>query len=162
MIRLANRMDAGNILAQSTIPIGPTETAGELHDRLAEDGVALANQTIALAGGTAVESPQDESRATTAPRMSRAEAHIDFTRPDQTAQAICQRIRGTWPWPGCHFHLLDAAGDRFPALPSPGPFRPLRMNPAGIPARLRPISPSPPPTNTPSRSNNSALMAAGL
>ncbi len=111
IIRLAARMDSGAILAQSEIPIGPAETAGELHDRLAQDGVALVLQTIRdLARGTATESPQDESLATIAPRMSRADAHVDFASPDQTADAVCRRIRGTWPWPGCHFQLLDATG----------------------------------------------------
>ena len=38
IIRLANNMDAGAVLAQSSVPIGELETAGELHDRLAEDG----------------------------------------------------------------------------------------------------------------------------
>jgi methionyl-tRNA formyltransferase len=111
VIRLAPRMDAGAVLTQSLIRIGPAETAGELHDRLAEDGVPLVLQTArALADGTAVESPQDESLATIAPRMSRADARIEFAHPDQTADAICRRICGTWPWPGCHFQLLDAAG----------------------------------------------------
>src|SRR3954469_19542920 len=38
VIRLAQRMDAGAVLAQSHVPIGELETAGELHDRLAADG----------------------------------------------------------------------------------------------------------------------------
>jgi methionyl-tRNA formyltransferase len=111
IIRLAPRMDAGPILAQSTVAIGPNETAGELHDRLAQDGVALVLQTARdLATGDAVESPQDESLATIAPKMSRADTRIDFAPSDQTADAVARRIRGTWPWPGCQFQLVDAAG----------------------------------------------------
>src|SRR5207248_7066983 len=41
VIRLAQKMDAGAILGQSELPIGETETAGELHDRLAADGAML-------------------------------------------------------------------------------------------------------------------------
>jgi methionyl-tRNA formyltransferase len=111
IIRLAPRMDSGAILNQSLIPIGPAETAGELHDRLAQDGAPLVLQTMRdLTNGTAIETPQDDSRATIAPRLSRSDAQIDFNHPDQTADVICRRLRGTWPWPGCHFHLLDAAG----------------------------------------------------
>src|SRR4051794_36234840 len=47
IIRLAPKMDAGAILAQSSIPIGELETAGELHDRLAEDGAPLMLDTLA-------------------------------------------------------------------------------------------------------------------
>jgi len=56
IIRVAERMDAGAILAQSSVPIGELETAGELHDRLAEDGVSLAMEVInQLERGTAIE-----------------------------------------------------------------------------------------------------------
>src|SRR5205085_4330160 len=37
VIRLAQKMDSGPILAQSSLEIGGLETAGELHDRLADD-----------------------------------------------------------------------------------------------------------------------------
>ena len=68
VIRLAQKMDAGAVLAQSELRIGELETAGELHDRLSEDGVALVLEVIGrIASGTAVEIPQEESLATLAP-----------------------------------------------------------------------------------------------
>src|SRR5206468_3864198 len=80
IIRLAPRMDAGAILAQSRLEIGELETAGELHDRLAEDGAGLVIRTLEeLANGVAAEREQDESLATIAPKLSREAARLDFS-----------------------------------------------------------------------------------
>jgi methionyl-tRNA formyltransferase len=106
VIRLAQKMDAGAILAQSEVPIGELETAGELHDRLSPDGAPLVLGTLdALAEGRAVELLQDESLATLAPKLSRDAARLDFSRP---ATEIARRIRGLHPWPGCRVKLCDA------------------------------------------------------
>ncbi len=114
VIRLANRMDAGAILAQSQVPIGETETAGELHDRLALDGAPLVRRVLdELAAVTAIETPQDESQATQAPKISRSLARLDFTAP---ADEIARRIRGLYPWPGCRVRLCDAAGTELAQL----------------------------------------------
>ena len=108
VIRLAQRMDAGAVLAQSEVPIGELETAGELHDRLAADGAAIIPAVLAaLAGGTARETPQDESQATLAPKLSREDARLDWTRP---ASELARRIRGLYPWPGCRVKVCDAEG----------------------------------------------------
>lgn len=109
VIRLAQRMDAGAILAQSTVEISNMETAGELHDRLARDGVPLIRTVLdQLAAGAAIETPQDDSQATIAPKISRALASIDFSRP---ATEIACRIRGLSPWPGCRVRISDADGN---------------------------------------------------
>ena len=108
VIRLATKMDAGNILAQSQFPIGPTETAGELHDRLATDGAPLVLSVIRdLESGSAKEIAQDESMATLAPKLSRLSTHINW---QNSADQIDQQIRGMYPWPGCHVRILDAGG----------------------------------------------------
>jgi methionyl-tRNA formyltransferase len=109
VIRLAPKMDAGAILAQSSVAIEPLETVGELHDRLARDGVGLILKTLEdLANGTACEIAQDESIATLAPKLSRAAAAVDFT--NSGAEAICRQARGMFPWPGCQVNICDAAG----------------------------------------------------
>lgn len=114
VIRLAQKMDAGAILAQSALMIGEVETAGELHDRLAQDGVGLILGVCdALASGTATETPQDESQATIAPKLSRESARLDFTRP---ASELARRIRGLYPWPGCRVRLCDAEGTELARL----------------------------------------------
>ncbi len=109
VIRLADRMDAGAILALQPTPIGPTETAGELHDRLAALGPSLILKVLDdLANGVATETPQDESAATRAVKLSRATATLDFNQP---AEVVARTIRGLSPWPGCRVKLLDAAGE---------------------------------------------------
>ncbi|MDB5356188.1 MAG: fmt [Phycisphaerales bacterium] len=114
VIRLAQKMDAGAVLALSEVVIGETETAGELHDRLAQDGVALVLRVLDdLENGRAAEAQQDESLATLAPKLSRTAAKLDFTRP---ANEIARKIRGLHPWPGCRVRLGDAAGTELARL----------------------------------------------
>lgn len=106
VIRLAQKMDAGAVLAMSETPIGELETAGELHDRLSEDGVPLMLRTIEeLAVGRAIEQEQDHSAATLASKLSRELATLDFTRP---AGELARKIRGLYPWPGCRVELRSA------------------------------------------------------
>lgn len=108
VIRLAQKMDAGPILAQSHLTIGDTETAGELHDRLAADGPSLVLRVLEqLATHTATETPQDESLATLAPKLSRETATLDFSRP---AAELARKINALSPWPGCRVRILDADG----------------------------------------------------
>jgi methionyl-tRNA formyltransferase len=105
VIRLAEKMDAGAILGQSRVTIGELETAGELHDRLAEDGAPLMLNVLAkLADGSAAETEQDHAAATIAPKLNRDAARIDWNAP---AAEIARRVRGLYPWPGCRVRLLD-------------------------------------------------------
>jgi methionyl-tRNA formyltransferase len=105
IIRLAQKMDAGNVLAMSELPIGELETAGELHDRLAVDGAPLMLRVLDdLARGRATETPQNHAQATLAPKLSRDSAKIDWTRP---AADIARQIRGMHPWPACHVRIID-------------------------------------------------------
>lgn len=109
IIRLADKMDAGAIVAQSRLPIGEVETAGELHDRLAEDGAPLLLSAVAaLADGSAVECEQDHARSTLAPKLSRAQTHLDFA--NTPAAELALKVRGLYPWPGCRVRLTDAEG----------------------------------------------------
>ena len=105
VIRLAPKMDAGAVLGQSSLEIGELETAGELHDRLAVDGAPLVLKVLSqLVDGTAIETPQDESQATIAPKMSRDSSKLDFSR---RAEELARQIRGMYPWPGCRVRLVD-------------------------------------------------------
>jgi methionyl-tRNA formyltransferase len=109
IIRLAEKMDAGAILAQSSLTIGESETAGELHDRLASDGAPLmVNLLEQLHAGTAVETEQDHARATPAPKLSRQTALIDWSRP---AHAVARQINGLSPWPGCRVRLMSGSDE---------------------------------------------------
>ena len=95
-------MDTGPILLQQRTEIGPDETAGELHSRLGLIGAEVILETLAgLEEGSLTPIPQDDSQATYAPRLSRDDGAIDWSRP---AQEVHNLIRGTNPWPGAFTH----------------------------------------------------------
>lgn len=98
IITLADRMDAGDILAQAKTDITPEETAQTLHDKLAALAVHVLMYTInAIEAGTAVYQPQDESQVTYAPRLTKEHGYIDWSKP---ASDVVNQIRALWPWPG--------------------------------------------------------------
>lgn len=98
VITLAERMDAGAVLGRSTRPIDPAITTGELHDLLAQDGPDLIDDVLrAHEGGTLDPLMQDESRVTFAPKFSKRDGSVDFSRP---ADVCRNRIHGLNPWPG--------------------------------------------------------------
>ena len=97
------RMDAGDIIDQLAEPIRPEDTAGSLHDRLAQCGADLLARTIeTLRQGSIRRQPQDEAKATFAPRIKKADGRIDWRLP---AALIHNRVRGFNPWPGCFCEL---------------------------------------------------------
>jgi methionyl-tRNA formyltransferase len=97
IIQMSVRLDAGNMLAQEVVPIGPDETAGELEERLASLGARLALQSIQeLEEGRAKSLPQDASQVSKAPKLTKEHGLIDWSRP---AQAVCNQIRAMQPWP---------------------------------------------------------------
>lgn len=97
IFQLNERWDAGEIWSQHSIPIGPRETADELHDRLAELGAGLIVDTLAdFAAGRVTPQPQDTGQATRAPKLSKADAYVDWAQP---ADRIVHRIHGLWSWP---------------------------------------------------------------
>jgi methionyl-tRNA formyltransferase len=129
VIRLAERMDAGAILAQSQVAVGE-RTAGELHDLLAQDGPSLIERVLsALASGTAVEQPQDDSLATIAPKLNRQSTFLDWQRP---AHEISNQIRGLYPWPGCRVRLLDGQKEMDRLTLVRGQTRPSNDQPPGF------------------------------
>lgn len=98
VIALAQQMDAGLIYAQITTPIDPLETAGELHDRLANLGPQAVGKVLDdLKQNTLVGIAQDPALATRAPKLSKADSVIDFGLP---AVVVRNRIHGLTPWPG--------------------------------------------------------------
>jgi len=96
-------MDSGEILVQRSRPIGPDETAGELHDRLATLGAEAIIDTLrGLADRSLQSTPQREEEATLAPKLSHANGEIDWTK---RACDIHNLVRGLNPWPGAFTHL---------------------------------------------------------
>ena len=109
-------LDTGPVLLRAAVPIGAQDTAGSLHDRLAELGGRMIADTLArLDALTPV--PQPETGVTYAAKITKAETRIDWTRP---ADALDRHIRGLAPFPGAWF-ALD--GERIKVLlaePAPG------------------------------------------
>jgi methionyl-tRNA formyltransferase len=99
VFRIVERMDAGPILAQDETPIGEMETAGELHDRLAELGVQTAQKALDQFEGGRIPAgtPQDHARRTLAPKLKKADGLIRFDCP---AAKVVRHIHGMTPWPG--------------------------------------------------------------
>lgn len=98
IFRLNERLDAGGIILQQAVPIQPQEDAGTLAARLARLGAAALLQALdAIAEGRAVTRPQDESQASEAPKLTKAQGRIDWTA---SAEAIERLVRATVPWPG--------------------------------------------------------------
>ncbi|MFO8154422.1 MAG: methionyl-tRNA formyltransferase [Pseudomonadota bacterium] len=97
LMRMEPGLDTGPVLAETVLPIGPRETGGELHDRLAAAGARLlADQLDALAADELTPRPQDDAGATYARRLETAEAELDWT---QSAVDLDRRIRAFNPWP---------------------------------------------------------------
>ena len=91
-------VDTGDVLLVRTTPVGPDETAGDVHDRLAQIGAEAVVETVRmLAAGTAEPQPQDDSRASPAPKLFRDDARIDWHQP---AQRVHDHVRALSPSPG--------------------------------------------------------------
>lgn len=105
VMRMVEALDAGPIVHQETVPILPDETYGELQMRLAELGAqALIDGLAFLEAGAAKEAPQEESRATYAPKITREACRIDWMRP---APEIACIIRAYDPKPGAWTTLRE-------------------------------------------------------
>ena len=91
------RLDAGPMLLKKSCPIGPDDTAGDLHDRLSRIGAEALLETLpSIAAGTAEPEIQDESLVTHAAKINKDDAQLDWSRPAAVLQ--CQ-VRAFNPWP---------------------------------------------------------------
>lgn len=111
-------MDTGPVLMVKKTPIGPDETAGELHDRLAQMGADLLVETInGLLTGKVVPSPQPQIGLSIARMLKKQDGLIDWTRP---AEKLAFQIRGLDPWPGAYSTFKGKNVKLFGARPGPG------------------------------------------
>ncbi len=106
IIRMSVQLDAGDMLLQEALEIGPEETAGELEGRLAVVGAGLAVKAVEMiAAGAAQGIKQDKSQATKAPKLTKEHGLIDWNRP---AEHIRNHIRAMQPWPTAYTFLHSA------------------------------------------------------
>lgn len=117
IMRVVRALDAGGMLASAGRPIGPEETAEQVEADLSELGAGLLVEIVdALAAGTAVETPQDESLVTYAPRLTKEEGLIDWAQP---AIAVHNQVRGLQPWPHAFAFLRGARFILLRTVPEP-------------------------------------------
>ena len=96
-------LDTGDILLMARTPIGLSDTAGELHDRLAEIGApALLEALELLEAGTAPRTPQDSLQATHVGKLKKTDGLLDWQEP---ASQLALRVRAMSPWPGAFARL---------------------------------------------------------
>lgn len=129
IMRMEAGLDTGPVLSQKALGIGYDETAGLLHDQLAELGRDLLCESLdaLIIGELALPGlPQDDALATYAPKLEKKDGMIDWNQPVHDVHA---HIRGVTPWPGAQslclvggrdpLHLLITPGRPGPALEKP-------------------------------------------
>ena len=91
-------VDSGPILRTVKMPIGPSETTGQLTERLSNIGGDLLVETLRdWTAGLIKPKPQDHALATFSRKATKADGEVDWTLP---ATEIDRRIRAYHPWPG--------------------------------------------------------------
>jgi methionyl-tRNA formyltransferase len=96
--RIEEGLDTGPVFGVVTVDIGPRETAGELLDRLAQEGSRLLMMTMdGIATGTLQPRPQPADGVSHAPKITVEDAHIDWTAP---ATHVDRLVRACTPAPG--------------------------------------------------------------
>ena len=123
--RLAEAVDAGDILAQREVALRPADTSAALASRLACIAAELLREVVdAIAAGREAARPQDESAATWCGLLAKEQGRIDWRQP---AAAIERAVRAYQPWPrafttwsGRQLTILAAALDDGGAAVSTG------------------------------------------
>jgi len=97
IMRMEAGLDTGPVFLERSVAIGPGETGGSLHDRLAAEGASAVLQVIdELAAGSAGSIPQRDDGVTYASKIGKSEALIDWSR---SAEQIDRQVRAFNPWP---------------------------------------------------------------
>jgi methionyl-tRNA formyltransferase len=94
---MAEKLDAGDILAQTVVSIDERDTVGTLHDKLSDAGADLLSDTLPkLLNGEITPIKQNDHEATFAPNIKHEQEKIDWHK---TGEEIYNQIRGLNPWP---------------------------------------------------------------
>ena len=109
IMRMEAGLDTGPVLLEDRLSIGPTETTGALHDRLAALGGRLIVQALEQLDSLS-PTPQAETGQTYAAKIDKAETRIRWDAP---AAVVRQRINAFSPFPGAWF---EREGERIKAL----------------------------------------------
>lgn len=103
IMHMAEQMDAGDIILSKEVRLSEEETAGSLHDRLAQvGGPALLEAMEMLEKGCAPRTPQKEEEATYVKMLDKTIGNLNFSQP---AEVLERYIRGLDPWPSAYTKL---------------------------------------------------------
>jgi methionyl-tRNA formyltransferase len=112
---LQKSVDTGNILMQQSLPITAEMTGGELHDALMISGADLVLRTIdGLAENTFIPQPQDDSKASRAPKIFTEDCVVNWAEP---ADKVFNLVRALDPYPGAFTELGNKRIKLFSAAP---------------------------------------------
>ncbi len=124
-------LDTGPVIGALTETIRPTDTAGDLLDRLSHAGAPLMVDSLtALEDGTASPLPQPDDDVSYAHKLTRDDAQIRWELP---SHVVDRQIRGCTPAPGAWTTLPDGKPAKI------GPVRPRDDLPGGAPGTLREV-----------------------
>lgn len=105
LMQMDEGLDTGPILEIRETPIGETETAGELFQRLAPFGATMIRERLAdVVEGRLVARPQPSEGLTHARLLEKSDGVLDFV---QEARLVDAWARGMTPWPGAQTRLGD-------------------------------------------------------
>lgn len=105
IIYVTSRLDAGDMILSKSIPLHDDLVYGEVHDLLADLGAkALVEALELVESGRVTRTPQDDSKVTFAPSISKEECVIDWSL---SAADVHNQIRGLSPLPGANTRLPD-------------------------------------------------------
>lgn len=105
LMQMTRGLDCGPVYARRSIEIGEFDTAGDLHDRLADLGAALlADKLPDILARKLAPEPQDETLVTYASKLSKADAALDWRAP---ARDLARQVRALNPWPIAETRLSD-------------------------------------------------------
>ena len=97
IMRMVKKMDAGAMLAQESLPITSTDDVGSMFDKLSLLGKEMLLKMLPdFIEGNIKEVPQDETKVTYSPNISREEEQVSW---EKTSQLIDCQVRGMRPWP---------------------------------------------------------------
>jgi methionyl-tRNA formyltransferase len=97
LMQMDSGLDTGAVLASAACQIEPDDTGGRLHDRLSDMGAQLLKDNLdRIARGELESRVQDDSQASYADKLDKAEAMIDWT---MSAEQIARQVRAFNPWP---------------------------------------------------------------
>ena len=109
IMKVVEKLDAGDMLLKGSVPITAETTGETLHDAMAGLGAELIVKALDNWQNLHAE-PQDERLVTYAAKIDKAESRLDFSMP---AEVLERKIRAFNPYPAVYF---EYGGERYKIL----------------------------------------------